>query len=377
MRESAPIALDTHHTSRRSRTFARSGFRLAVVLAALALLAACGGDHPQDTLDPKGPEARTVDDLWNFTFPIAAAIFFLVQGLVVLIVWKFRARSDDDAPKQVHGNAKAEIGWTIAPAALLVAVGIFTVITVFDINERAEGSDVVHVKVVGHQWWWEYEYPDLEIITANELHIPVQRTVELELTAADVIHSFWPPALAGKVDTVPGRTNYMKIEADRPGRYPGQCAEYCGLSHANMRLVVVAHEADDWEDWVENQQRDAETPVRTGQPAPAAAGGETASEPTDALAGSETFVTRGCSGCHMIRGLEGANGKIGPDLTHFASRSVFAGAIFETDEKSLRRWLRNPPLEKPMMPDNGQGMPNLGLTEDEITSLIAYLETLT
>ncbi|HET9442047.1 MAG TPA: cytochrome c oxidase subunit II [Acidimicrobiales bacterium] len=361
-----------------SRKSPRSGYRLLLVLALVVLVvAACGGgEHSQNTLAPKGPEARTVDSLWDFTFPIAVAIFFLVQGLVVLIMWKFRARSDDDSPKQVHGNAKAEIGWTIAPAALLAAVGVFTVITVFDINEQAEGSDVVNVKVVGHQWWWEYEYTDLDIVTANELHIPVQRTVQLELTAADVIHSFWPPALAGKVDTVPGRTNHMKIEADEPGRYPGQCAEYCGLSHANMRLVVVAHSAEDFEDWVENQQRDAETPVRT-ETTTTVAGDEAAAEPIDALTGSELFITRGCSGCHTVRGLEGAAGKIGPDLTHFASRKVFAGAIFETDDKNLRKWLRNPPAEKPMMPANGQGMPNLGLSEDDITSLIAYLETLT
>ncbi|MDQ3946552.1 MAG: c-type cytochrome, partial [Actinomycetota bacterium] len=210
------------------------------------------------------------------------------------------------------------------------------------------------------QWWWEYEYEAFNIVTANELHIPANQPVQLEITSADVIHNFWPPKLAGKVDAIPGRTNFMKLEADRPGDYSGQCAEYCGLSHANMRLRVVSHAPEDFRAWVRGQQQAA---------APAAAG-------SDAAAGAELFVFKGCTGCHTVAGLQGANGRVGPDLTHFASRDWFAGAIFETNEKNLRLWLRDPPGQKPMVPDNGQGMPNLGLTEEEITSLIAYLETL-
>jgi cytochrome c oxidase subunit 2 len=378
--------------------------RFLVAVAALALLAACGrGNLPQDILSNlDGQQARDVDRLWDIVFPIATVIFFLVQGLIIFIVVRFRARSDDDAPVQVHGNAKAELAWTIAPALILAVVGVFTVVTVFDINQRADASEVLSINVTGHQWWWEYEYPQQEavddaFVTANELVIPTGRTVQLRLTSADVIHSFWPAKLAGKVDTVPGRTNYMKVSADTPGDYSGQCAEYCGLSHANMRLRVIALDPAEFAEWVEGQQEDAAAaPTTTTTAAPttttteagaeATTSGASADEPEstpvgedaelDQANGAALFVTKGCSGCHTISGLEGANGKVGPNLTHLHSRSRFAGAVFELNDRNLRRWLRNPSGIKPMNPDNGQGMPNLGLSEDEITQLIAYLETL-
>ena len=359
---------------------------LLLGLVAFALVfGACGtGDMPQNTLSNlEGPQARLVDRLWDLVLPIATVIFFLVQGLIVFVILRFRARSDEDTPVQVHGNAKAEIGWTIVPALILAVIGVFTVVTVFDVNERAEGAEVLKVKVVGHQWWWEYEYPEEGIVTANELVIPAGRSVELEMTSADVIHSFWPPKLAGKVDVIPGRINYMKVEADGPGDYSGQCAEYCGLSHANMKLRVISLSPDDFEQWVEDQQADAPTAPTTTTTAPPAADAEPAEETPpgedpelDQAVGAELFISKGCSGCHTISGLEGANGKIGPNLTHLYSRSRFAGAIFDLNDRNLRRWLRDPPAMKPMNPDNGQGMPNRGLTEGEITQLIAYLETL-
>lgn len=380
-----------------------------IALLALATSACATGELPQDVLSNlDGQQARDVDRLWDIVFPIATVIFFLVQGLVIFVVWRFRARSDEDNPVQVHGNAKAEIGWTIVPALILAVVGVFTVVTVFDINERADASEALSVNVVGHQWWWEYEYPEqasveTAFITANELVIPTGREVELRLTSADVIHSFWPPKLAGKVDTVPGRTNYMKISADTPGDYSGQCAEYCGLSHANMRLRVIALEPAEFEEWVDNQMDDAPAPPTTTSTTAAPTTTTTEQESTppggtatttttkpeepettpvgedeelDQANGASLFVAKGCSGCHTISGLEGANGRIGPNLTHFSSRKTFAGAIFDLNDRNLRRWLRDPPGMKPMNPDNGQGMPNLGLSEDEITQLIAYLETL-
>ena len=380
---------------------------LLALLAFVLVAGACGqGELPQNTLsDLKGPHARNVDRLWDLVFPIATVIFFLVNGLIIFVIFKYRARSDDDQPVQVHGNAKAEIGWTIVPALILAVVGVFTVVTVFDINERAEGADVLNVKVTGYQWWWEYEYPDQDIETANELVIPAGREVELEMTSGDVIHSFWPPKLAGKVDVVPGRINYLRILADEPGDYSGQCAEYCGLSHANMRLRVIALSPADFDDWVENQQRDAvaapttttttaptttttatdggdATPAATGPTAGTSLATEQEETPVgvdpelDRAIGAELFITKGCSGCHTINGLEGANGQLAPNLTHLYSRETFAGAIFELNNRNLRRWLRDPPAMKPMNPDNGMGMPNLGLSEDEITQLIAYLETL-
>jgi cytochrome c oxidase subunit 2 len=223
--------------------------------------------------------------------------------------------------------------------------------------------------------------------------------VQLALTSADVIHNFWPPKLSGKIYAIPGRVNHMRVEADTPGDYSGQCAEFCGLSHANMRLRVIADSPTDFEAWVANQQRDSAPPPRittttttapaTPTPAtPAAATGPTTSTSTTTTEkpvptsservalGSELFVARGCSGCHTIKGLEGANGKVGPNLTHLQSRKRFAGAIFDLTDKNLRKWLKDPPGMKPMNPANGQGMPNLGLSDDDITSLVAYLETL-
>jgi len=333
-------------------------FVLAV--ATLGLLgAACGNQElPQNALDPQGPVARQLDNLWDPVLLVAVVVFFLVQGLVLFCMIKFRAKSDDDAPVQVHGNAKLELGWTVTPALILAFIGFFTVATVFDINKRAEGAEVVQVNVIGHQWWWEYDYTDEGIKTANELHIPAGEPVQIALDAVDVMHNFWPPKLAGKVYAIPGRTNYMQIEADVPGEYAGQCAEYCGLSHANMKLKVIAHDRPDYDRWVADQKRPAATP--------------TAGSAADTGAGLFAQCTR----CHAIAGLAGAQGDIGPNLTHFASRSCFAGCIFETNDTNLRRWLRNPPAEKPMNPDNGQGMPNLNLTEEAITQLIAYLNTL-
>ncbi|HEX7167140.1 MAG TPA: cytochrome c oxidase subunit II [Acidimicrobiales bacterium] len=328
------------------------------------LFAGCAtGDLKQNSLDPQGPVARQLDRLWDPVFAIAAVIFVLVQGLCIFVVVKYRAKSEDDAPKQVHGNARLELMWTIAPAVILAAVGVFTVATIFDINEQAEGAEVLQVRVIGHQWWWEYEYTDLEITTANELHIPAGTRVQIQLEAVDVMHNFWPPKLAGKVYAIPGRTNHMQVEADEPGTYWGQCAEYCGLSHGYMRLKVVAHDGASWDEWVAGQQEDA--PVASGDP-----------ETDEVAAGQALIAQKGCGGCHTIEGLEGAAGVKGPNLTHLYSRDTFAGSSFELNERNLRRWLRDPPAMKPMNPDNDQGMPNLGLTEDEITQLIAYLETL-
>ena len=332
--------------------------RLTAAVTTLVVLAACANTD-QNVLDPQGQVARDEDRLWDIVFPIATLFFFLVGILSVWIAWRYRDRGDGRAPKQVHGNTILEAGWTAVPAAILLVVGILTVATVIDINKKAEGSDVLEVTVTGHQWWWEYEYPASKVVTANELHIPVGAEVNLTLESDDVIHSFWPPKLAGKVDVVPGRKNHMVIQADKAGTYYGTCTEYCGLSHANMRLRVIAQEKDDFEAWLRNQARAA---------APVAAAGTPAGD------GAALFRAKGCSGCHTVKGY--AVGKVGPDLTHFESRKTFAGAIFDNNDENLRRWLLDPPKEKPMDPGNNLGMPNLNLTDDEITKLIAYLNTL-
>ncbi len=341
---------------RRRSTGAPIGWRrLAAPTALLALLlTACSDELPQNALDPQGPVARQVHSLAMPVFVIAGLVFVLVEALLVYAIVKFRRRSEDEAPVQVHGNVKAELTWTIIPAVVLAVVGVLTVGTIVDLDRTPRGEDVVRVTVTGHQWWWEYEYPDHGVVTANELHIPTGAKVALTLKSDDVIHNFWPPKLAGKIYAIPNRENHMVIEAEKPGTYHGQCAEFCGISHANMLLKVVAHPPAGFRQWVQTNSAPAVPP---------------GAEEEDAAAGAALFRQKGCASCHAVKGF--AAGELGPDLTHLHQRKVFAGAMFELNPKNLRRWLRNPPEEKP-----GSIMPNLNLTEEEITSLIAYLDTL-
>lgn len=316
-------------------------------------LSACARNAPQDTLKPEGPIGRQIDSLFWPVFWIAVATFFIVEGALVFMVLRYRDRGGErTGPEQVHGNTRLEIAWTIVPALLLAGIAVPTVSTILDLAKKPTG-DFLRVEVKAHQWWWEYNYPADGVTTANELHIPVGKPVYISLRSEDVIHSFWVPKLAGKQDVVPGRTNYLTIEASHPGRYQGQCTEYCGLSHANMRLLVVAESREDFEDWLSDQKKDS-------------------IPPGDALtlAGEQLFVNGPCAGCHTIRGTM-AKGVTAPDLTHFAARSVFAGAMFQLDHENLIKWLRDPPALKP-----GSRMPNYHLSESDIAALVAYLETL-
>jgi cytochrome c oxidase subunit II len=346
------------------------------------VLAGCATEGlPQSAMDPAGPIARTENNLWNYVFPIAVAVFVLVQGLILFAVFRYRDRGGDDIPKQVAGNTRLEVFWTIIPAVILVGIAIPTVGTIFALSSEP-GDDALDVRVVGKQYWWEFEYSGDEgqgVVTANELHIPTGRPVYLHMqslsptqpdpgmearpelgdpVSAGVVHSFWVPRLAGKQDVVPGHTRRMTIEADEPGIYPGQCAEFCGLSHARMRFEVIAHDPAEFEGWL------------ASQPAEAA---------QDQLAqeGEVLFEERTCVACHVINGYEestgtAANVRIGPNLTHFASRRKFAGGVFEVrDEARLRAWLANPQAVK-----SGAQMPNLGLSEADIDALTAYLYSL-
>ncbi len=343
-----------------------SGRRLlGVGLACLVLLAAgCAADTPQNALNPQGPFSRSVHDLIKPVFLIAAVVFVFVEGLIVYAVFRFRRRSEEDRPEQIHGSTKFELTWTVVPALILVVVGVLTVSRIFYLDRQFE--DAMQVEVIGHQWWWEYNYKDADgktvVATANELHIPVGRKVQLNLTSADVIHNYWPPKLAGKIYAIPGRVNHMTIQADKPDFYYGQCTEYCGISHANMRLRVVAEEPAQFARWMAGHsiERSASTYPIVGDDAATA---------TEEAKGYTLFLQKGCSGCHAVNGVSA--GATGPNLTYFNSRATFAGAIFESNDDNLRAWLRDPPAEKP-----GSLMPKLGLTESEIGSLIAYLRTL-
>ena len=344
----------------------------ALFVAMLLLLGACvdnfdqtpvdAGPRPMDALAPEGRFAVEVDSLWNLVFMIAVAVFVLVQGLIIYSLLRFRERKDDDGtlPKQVHGNPRLEVLWTIIPAVILAVIAVPTVRTIWDLADEPE--DMLRVEVIGHQWWWEFRYEDYDgLVTANELHIPTGRTVFLEMTSADVIHSFWIPKLNGKQDTVPGRTNGLKIEAQEQGEYFGQCAEYCGLSHANMRVRVIAQDPAAFEEWAQQQSADYERPERGSL----------------AAAGERLFLREldTCINCHSIRGSD-ATATTGPDLTHFASREWFAGAIFENTHENLAQWLDDPPEMKPMAPEDGLGMQDYNLTKKQIDALVAFLMSL-
>ena len=349
------------------RTTRRRRWLSGAALGGLAALGAgCGNDNHQNTLDPKGPAAQKIMDLFTPFFWVAVVIGVGVIGTVVLFAVKFRYRAGkNDNPVQVHGNTRLEIGWTIAPALILFVMAVPTIGTIVDLSHKPKG-DGVEITVTGKQWWWQYEYKQEAIVTANEMHIPVGRPVYLRLQSDNVIHSFWVPNLAGKKDVVPGRTNTLTIEADTPGVYLGQCAEYCGLSHANMRLRVSAQTEADYEAWVAGQQR-----ILTG------ADVEFVTRPADKGGLIQKY---GCTGCHSFNGVEGATARVGPNLTHVAGRTTFAGAIYDLNRENLRKWVYDAPSRKPNEYKRGVGMPSFkeqGITPEEVDKIVDYLLTLT
>jgi cytochrome c oxidase subunit II len=360
--------------------------RATLAAGLLLLLAACAPNATQDTLQPKGPNAQTLKDLFVPVFWVAVGVFVLVEGAIVWIAIRFRHREGRDRmPAQIHGNTRLEIGWTIAPALVLAGVMIPTIATIWELA-RAPSKDALHVTVEGYQWWWGFEYTDpdmrrnygdLEAIrTSDVLVIPVGREVYLSLHAEGgdiigdtpeatdyaVIHSFWIPELAGKQDVVPGRTNHILMQADEPGTFEGQCAEYCGLQHGLMKFRVVALAQDDWEAWVVNQRRGAVMPA-----------GGPAAEGMELFLGQLSGERGSCTTCHTIGGTE-ASSPAGPELTHFAdpTHECFAGCNWETtDRAALEAWLRDPGAVK-----LGSKMPDYDLSEDEIDALVEYLSSL-
>jgi cytochrome c oxidase subunit II len=372
---------------------------------------------PLTTLSPQGSNAQTIQNLVVPVFVVAGLVGVAVFGATLYILWRFRVRDEvaeaDEFPEQVHGKTVLEIGWTILPAVILAGIAVATVITIIDLEDR---DDTLQIRVYGQQWWWGYQYDgngdgdfdDVgeDFVTATELVIPAGQEVELIQTSNDVIHSFWIPGLNGKKDTVPGMTTYNALQADEPGVYRGQCTEYCGLSHANMRMLVRAVDRATFDEWFENQRRSAEDP----------APGSLAEE------GKAQFANL-CAQCHVVRGqFENAIENqpplvagVAPDLTHFATRGTYAGSIYNLytpqapdepvptpgdpfdvalagdpggaftggdaapffiNRPTLEAWLRNPPAMKPAYAQGQRGMPNLGLTEEQIDQLVAYLETL-
>jgi cytochrome c oxidase subunit 2 len=319
-------------------------------------LSACIENAPLDSLSPEGPYARSIDELFWITFWIAVGVFVIVQGALLLSVFVFKEKPESPEPKQIHGNTKLEILWTVIPVLILAAIAVPTVQTIFDLAREPE--DALKVEVIGHQWWFEYKYPDYGITTANVLVIPADKPVRLEMWSNDVLHNYWVPKLNGKRYLVPGQTTYLNLHADSPDEFWAQCGEYCGLSHSKMRGRVLSLSQKDFDNWVANEQKNA-----------------TAFSNEDlslAAEGQQVYLNAGCTQCHVVNGVWDVQGdRIAPNLTHFAVRNVFAGAALENNRENLTRWLANPAEVKP-----GTFMPNLELTESEINALIAYLETL-
>ena len=351
----------------------------AAVLLTGLVLAACS--DPLSTIEPKSDATQTVQNLYVIVFWLAAVVFVGVLGATLILAIWFRERPGRVA-SQFHGNTRLEIVWTLLPVVILVAIFIPTATAIVDLEPDPDDlpPGTVHVEAIGHQWWFEFRYPDLGIVTANEMHVPVDRPVYVTLRSEDVIHSFWIPQLVGKVDMVPGRENAVIFTPNeaRDEAYLGQCVEFCGTSHANMRFRVFVDGQADFDAWVEAQLAPpvaAETLSELAQE-----GAALFQNPILALG-----VTP-CVGCHTVKGTP-AVGLIGPDLTHVASRStLFAGirdgfASSEDPERvqrELERWISDPDDIKPGVTVRENGMPAWGehLTSEQITALVAYLREL-
>ena len=325
------------------------------LLAALALaVAGCGGPFPQTTLAPRSDLGVTVDKLFTDIFWWAVVVFAIVEGLLLFVIIRYRRREGGGKPSALHGHTALEIGWTLAPALILVFIAVPTMRTIFATAAPAPAG-ALRVEVVGHQWWWEFRYPELGFVTANEMHVPLGKPVQLEMTSADVIHSFWAPGLGGKRDLTAGRITRIAFTPDSLGEVAGQCAEFCGASHANMRLRVFVESDSVFRAWAARQVSAAAVPPR-GSPA---------------QRGQDLFAHGACIACHTITGVPQARGTVGPNLTHVGSRTMLAGATLPNTEEWLRRWITNAPSLKP-----GSLMPAMPLPDDQVAALIAYLQSL-
>lgn len=384
------------------------------LIAALGLaVAGCAQDAPQDTFDPAGENAQKIQDLQVPIFILAGVVGLIVLSVLTFVLIRFRDRGQA-IPEQSHGNPMLEIVLTIIPALILIGISIPTVGTILALSETDDTECIINV--TGQQWWWEVDYPVQDgcggisdvIITSGQMVIPTGTEVLVRGTSRDVIHSWWIPRLNGKKDMVPGRVHNVRLQADEPGIYAGQCTEFCGLSHANMRMEVIAMYPDDFETWKSGQMAEYVAPE----------------ESTLAAEGEATFIAQ-CSRCHQVNGLEDDDGNpiiarpdlqvysgATPNLSWLMTRNTFAGASWDlltpecradvwdaspetVGEKYLegvspeclnsvdfREWLRNAPAKKPMYTDPTEleetgglprGMPDLGLGEDQIDQLVAYL----
>ncbi|HEX6644363.1 MAG TPA: cytochrome c oxidase subunit II [Gemmatimonadales bacterium] len=382
----------------RARAFL-AALRLAPVLLIALAAAACGGtseQYPQSTLHPKSDLTGIIDGVFMNTVWWAVLVFVLVEGALIYVVFRYRGRPDDAEPSQTHGNTLLEIIWTAIPALILAMIAVPTVRAIFQTYEVPKG-EALEVEVIGHQWWWEFRYPQHGVTTANELHVPVGRTVTLKMNTVDVLHSFWLPQLAAKRDVFPNRITTIWFRADSAGYYSGQCAEFCGVQHARMAFHVAATSPEEFDAYITGLRRTgtpvpadttapaapsaasrevtttslaAQQPARQDS-APAAAPDTGAAAPAGAVAqGAEIFRGRGgCIGCHTLDATSKAK-MIGPNLANVGSRRyIAAGTLLNTDE-NLARWIQDPQAIK-----HGVLMQNMGLTLEQARAVAAYLRT--
>jgi cytochrome c oxidase subunit 2 len=352
------------------RRFRRLAFALPLLLSM-----GCQQEYPQSVLHPLGEFARITDAVFMQTVWWATLVFVLVQGALLYAMYRFRGRPGDAEPEQIHGNTTLEIVWTIIPAVILAVIAVPTVKAIFKTNE-IPGDNPLTVEVVGHQWWWEFRYPEFQLTTANELHVPVNRTIHLRMGSADVLHSFWVPQFAGKRDVFPNRETRLWFVAEKPGNYPAQCTEFCGMQHGKMAYRVVASEPAEFDAWIAKMRTFAAAPPAS---APAtrdtvrttSAGATVASQAAASADGQKLFMAKGCVGCHSLVSLNAPKGMLGPNLANIGARSwIAAGTLPNTDE-NLARWIRVPQEIK-----QGVLMPNLGLSEDEARTIATYLRTI-
>lgn len=374
---------------------------LSLVLA--PLLTGCAGEYPQSSIAPVSDFAEIIHGLYVDVFWWSIVVTAVVWIALAVTLVKFRDRPGAPEPKQTHGHLGLEIGWTIAPALIVVAIAIPTIQAVFATQQGADEDSYV-IDVVGHQFWWEFRYPE-GVVTANELHLPVGVPVSLRMHSADVIHSFWVPQIGGKRDVNPlvalpeGRESFytwLHFTVHEPGTYMGQCAEFCGDSHALMAMRVVAESEESFQGWLRDWQAGADTaaaeevPPTAPEEAPAGEeqtspqlqqpGGAVASEPDLVAEGREIFHASTCIACHAIEGTN-AQGVIAPNLTLMGRRSTIAAGWLENTQENLVRWIVSPTAVKPgaLMPgvaEAGGDWPPTNLSEDQVEAVAAYLASL-
>ena len=325
---------------------------LACLLLTLALVGCAGQQLPQTTLEPTTDFGWQSHKLFIGILFWEIGIFVIVEGALLFALLRFTRRRKSD-PEQLHGHTGVEVAWTLAPALILVFIGVPTVMTIFR-TQTPPPTGSLEVQVIGHQWWWEFRYPELGIVTANEVHVVRGRPVHFELTSADIIHSFWIPKLGGKRDVIPTRKNHLWLTPEVLGVMPGQCAEFCGTSHANMRMHAVVNTPTDFDAWVRAQQDTLPVPK------------------DDSLAqvGAALFANPAklCTTCHTMAGVSAA--LVGPNLSHVGARRYIAAGLLPNTPDNIARWVENPPAVK-----QGALMPVIGLTPDEARALAAYLTT--